>query len=157
MVLLAVLNRARLEPTAWSFLQLMVSSCSVLSNEYTAARRTVLLGSFAVVLKLTAKMAELVNLQGPFFWFDFNSVYFQVLKVRSTVLLVPKAIQVQTIVHCASPSLVFQFSVSVIHCLLFLWSSVQSSIRYSNIGPPPPPLVTMTQQCAMRSSVLQRR
>lgn len=74
----------------------------------------------AVVVSLTARLAKIFILQGVIFWFDLTSVNVQYLNVCATTLGACSALYVQSIVHCASPSLNFQFLMSVVHWLLFI-------------------------------------
>lgn len=73
----------------------------------------------AVVLRRTAKIAKPANLQGFYFWFKLSSVATQYQSVCTADSPARTVICVGIAEHCASSSLIFQFSVSVIYRLLF--------------------------------------
>lgn len=76
-------------------------------------------GVFAMVLRHKTKIAKIAISQIFRFWLNSTFGDIQYLTVRTTVLLPRAGIHVQATVHCASQSLGFSFSRSVVQRLLF--------------------------------------
>lgn len=64
----------------------------------------------AVVLMHTAMITKLINSQGFYFRLDSTFEDIHCLNVRTKILSACTDLDVQAIVHCASQSLIFQFS-----------------------------------------------